>query len=270
MNNEQNNIPSSIKDNRKRGSVGNFLKEEIGNGNNLSVVSAYFTIYAYNKLRDKLDNIENLNFLFGEPAFIKTVDPEGKNYKEFKIEDDKIIWIELNNKAKFALCKDETYLLNSAYFLIPPEKIGIKYLLSLLNSCVLEFYIKIIAVTSGMGTIGWINNYVKKFPIPQIPSQQQLPFEIIVDCILFAKENNMKTEASTFESVIDGMVFNLYFPDHMKERKIDVLQFAEKDIEEVMQGKEFEKLSDSQKERVITELHTSLERPQQRSSQTDE
>lgn len=52
------------------------------------------------------------------------------------------------------------------------------------------------------------------------------------------------------------MVFQLYFPDHMKERKIDVLQFVEKDMDEVMQGKEFETLNDAQKEKVIAELHT--------------
>lgn len=97
--NINNNIPSSIKDNRKRGSVGNFLKEEIDNGGKLSIVSAYFTIYAYKELQDKLNNIENLNFLFGEPTFIKTVDPDSKNYKEFKIEDDKII-IPLENRLQ--------------------------------------------------------------------------------------------------------------------------------------------------------------------------
>ena len=97
--NINNNIPSSIKDNRKRGSVRNFLKEEIDNGGRLSIVSAYFTIYAYKKLKDKLDNIKNLDFLFGEPAFIRTVDPDGKNYKEFKIEDDKII-IPLENRLQ--------------------------------------------------------------------------------------------------------------------------------------------------------------------------
>jgi hypothetical protein len=41
----------------------------------------------------------------------------------------------------------------------------------------------------------------------------------------------------------------------MKERGIDVLQFVEQDINEVMQGKEFEKLSDVQKESVVNQLH---------------
>jgi len=99
LNKEQNNIPSSIKDNRKRGSLGNFIKEQIDTGSKLSIVSAYFTIYAYNKLKDKLDNIKKLDFLFGEPTFIKAVNPVNVNKKEFKIEDDKLV-IPLENRLK--------------------------------------------------------------------------------------------------------------------------------------------------------------------------
>ncbi|MCF6176132.1 MAG: SNF2-related protein [Victivallaceae bacterium] len=89
--NSHNVLSSAIKDNRTRGSVGNFLREQIATGSKLSIVSAYFTIYAYKNLQEQLDNIENLDFLFGEPTFLKTIDPDGKNYKEFKIEDDKLI-----------------------------------------------------------------------------------------------------------------------------------------------------------------------------------
>jgi SNF2 family DNA or RNA helicase len=96
---EQNNIPSSIKDNRKRGSIGGFLENEIDSGSKLSIVSAYFTIYAFNKLKDKLSNIESLDFLFGEPTFIKSVDPEKNDKKQFKIEDDNLI-IPIENRLK--------------------------------------------------------------------------------------------------------------------------------------------------------------------------
>ena len=44
-------INSSIRDNHKRGTVGDFLISNIKNGSELSIVSAYFTIYAYQKLR---------------------------------------------------------------------------------------------------------------------------------------------------------------------------------------------------------------------------
>jgi len=75
----------------RRGCAGDFLKQQIDEGSNLSFVSAYFTIYAYQRLKDRLDNIESLVFLFGEPTFIKTIDPYKTDKKEFKIEDDKLV-----------------------------------------------------------------------------------------------------------------------------------------------------------------------------------
>ena len=42
----------------------------------------------------------------------------------------------------------------------------------------------------------------------------------------------------------------------MKNRKIDILQFVEKDLKEVVQNREFEQLPDDQKEKVINQLHT--------------
>ncbi len=84
-------VPTSIRDNRTRGTVGNFLRTEVDKDSKLSIVSAYFTIYAYKNLKDRLDDIDYLNFLFGEPTFIKTVDSDTKNFKEFRIEDDKLI-----------------------------------------------------------------------------------------------------------------------------------------------------------------------------------
>lgn len=93
------NIPSSIRDNHNRGSIGDFLQEHIQAGSTLSMVSAYFTIYAYQHLKDHLNDIESLNFLFGEPTFIKGLDPEKKDKKEFKIEDDKLV-IPLSNRLR--------------------------------------------------------------------------------------------------------------------------------------------------------------------------
>lgn len=82
---------SSIRDNRKRGTVGDFLKENIKTETDLAIVSAYFTIYAYHHLKHQLENINHLNFLFGEPTFIKSIDPTKTNKRDFKIEDDKIV-----------------------------------------------------------------------------------------------------------------------------------------------------------------------------------
>ena len=58
---------SGLRDNYRRGTVADFLIEKIQCGSRLSGVSAYFTIYAYDALKDCLDRIEHLDFLFGEP-----------------------------------------------------------------------------------------------------------------------------------------------------------------------------------------------------------
>ncbi|MCD6274155.1 MAG: NgoFVII family restriction endonuclease [Deltaproteobacteria bacterium] len=94
-----NSIPSSIKDNHARGCIGDFLKQQIKKESRLSILSAYFTIYAYQHLKDNLDNIETLDFLFGEPTFIKAIDPLKTDKKEFKIEDNNLV-IPLEKRLK--------------------------------------------------------------------------------------------------------------------------------------------------------------------------
>ncbi len=49
-----NPLLSGIRDNYRRGSVGDFLKEKIKNGSEISIVSAYFTIYAFEALKNQL------------------------------------------------------------------------------------------------------------------------------------------------------------------------------------------------------------------------
>lgn len=79
---------SGIRDNHSRGKVAGFLTDKLTSGSRLSVVSAYFTIYAYDALSRELDGVEHLNFLFGEPRFIASLDPEKTDKKAFQIEDE--------------------------------------------------------------------------------------------------------------------------------------------------------------------------------------
>jgi SNF2 family DNA or RNA helicase len=86
-----------IRDNHSRGKVADFIKEKVTAGSKLSVVSAYFTIYAYEALSAELDQVEQLHFLFGEPRFIASLDPEKTDKKSFKIEDE---GLELDNRLQ--------------------------------------------------------------------------------------------------------------------------------------------------------------------------
>jgi len=81
-------LSSGIRDNHTHGRVGDFLRDKIESGSKLSVVSAYFTIYAYESLKNELDGINSLWFLFGEPRFVQSLDPGKVDKKSYNIEDD--------------------------------------------------------------------------------------------------------------------------------------------------------------------------------------
>ncbi len=76
-----------IVDNRTR-RVGDFLRKTIKYQSKLSVVSAYFTIYAYDNMRDVLEKAGPLRFLYGEPAAVGQPDPSGNDVKSFRLNED--------------------------------------------------------------------------------------------------------------------------------------------------------------------------------------
>ncbi len=79
---------SGIRDNHARGSVGDFLRRELKSGADLDLVTAYFTVFAYDKLRTQLNQLGRIRLLFGEAAFIKSIDPELKQGAAFVLKDD--------------------------------------------------------------------------------------------------------------------------------------------------------------------------------------
>lgn len=78
---------SSIRDNCARGKAGDFVSEHLSSDTSLSAVSAYFTIHAYHAMKDKLDQIQNLRFLFGDPQFVNSIDKDSKDSREFSLSE---------------------------------------------------------------------------------------------------------------------------------------------------------------------------------------
>lgn len=88
---------SGIRDNHRRGNIGDFLRTKIQSGSTLLIVSAYFMIYAFEALKQELTAITNLKFLFDEPRFVRSLDPDRTDKKSFKIEDD---GLQLHNRLE--------------------------------------------------------------------------------------------------------------------------------------------------------------------------
>jgi hypothetical protein len=80
-------MTSGIRDNLKHGTVGAYLREILSEGAEVSIVSAYFTIYAFDALRQALERVDRVRFLFGEPRFVSQVSP-ATEAKHFVIRDE--------------------------------------------------------------------------------------------------------------------------------------------------------------------------------------
>ena len=77
----------TILDNRTPATgVGAYLRAQLAGGAKiLRIVSAYFTVYAYEKLRCELKQAGEVRFLYGDPGSIGEVDPGEKEHKDFSL-----------------------------------------------------------------------------------------------------------------------------------------------------------------------------------------
>lgn len=77
--------PPKVLDNKRNGKVYDELKESLRKDSKLSVISAYFTIYAYAELKKELEKIDSMRFIFTEPTFVKK---DRELIREYYIERD--------------------------------------------------------------------------------------------------------------------------------------------------------------------------------------
>lgn len=62
--------------------LGEALKEAVDPRAELSIIASYFTIFAYGQMREELQEVEGLRFIFNEPTFVKHM-ADAKEPKEF-------------------------------------------------------------------------------------------------------------------------------------------------------------------------------------------
>ena len=83
----------------------------------------------------------------------------------------------------------------------------------------------------------------------------------MVDILLWSKKYKNNNKAIFFDSIIDGIIFQLYFSDHMTKKQIDILQFVKDDLEKIFKNQNFERLPDNGKEVIVGKLHTRWTHP---------
>jgi len=165
-----------------------------------------------------------------------------------EFEKEKIVWLSISDKPAFALDTKKMYVTAPAYIMTSNCN---KYLVTMLNSKAMEWYLDKVSSSTGQGTNQWSKIFVEKLPIPQLTEKERKPFEILADYLtlindpeklyLFESISN-EIVSRFFEDVLNMMVYELYFEEHMKESKIDVLQFV--DFEDISQLEIFEEKRD--------------------------
>jgi hypothetical protein len=93
------------------------------------------------------------------------------------------------------------------FFIIKSTRIDFKYLTGLLNSALVEFWLK------NKGKMQGTNYQIDKEPLIEIPifkASNPQPIVRLIDIILKEKQKDKKAETKDFENQIDALVFNLY------------------------------------------------------------
>ena len=76
-----------ILDNRTRRLV-DYLRQHLPASQVFRIVSAYFSVYGYEALQDALSQIDDIRFLFGDPASVGELDPGQKESQSFTLTED--------------------------------------------------------------------------------------------------------------------------------------------------------------------------------------
>jgi len=208
----------------------------------------YWTIYTDSRYKNpnSLNNYPNIKSHLDR--FLPIFTSDNKPYGLHRAREEKFF---LNNKVIavrkcvghpiFSYCDFECYL-SQTFNMIQTDRVNLKYLTGLLNSKLIEFWLK------NKGKMQGANYQLDKEPLQQIPiavptTDIQDLIAAIVDYIIFlssAKGNlselvSNKTIALFFEKIIDGCVYELYFGEHMKEQEINIIDSASELIKPISQ-----------------------------------
>ncbi|EPD9948084.1 class I SAM-dependent DNA methyltransferase [Campylobacter coli] len=138
-----------------------------------------------------------------------------------EFEKEKIVYAEMTKEACFMLDNSNFFINQTCYMLISPYN---KYLIGILNSNIIFYYMQQISSNLGEGAFRWIKQYIEKLPIPKINSKnQKLADELIslVDEILKAKEQDKNANTQELENKINSIVYKFY---NLTEEEIKIIE----------------------------------------------
>jgi adenine-specific DNA-methyltransferase len=137
---------------------------------------------------------------------------------------EKIVLRQTGDSLIAYLDSDQFICMNNLHVLTPIDSMNLKYILGLINSQLMNFYYQSLNPEVGEALAEVKRENVARLKIKK-SSKFEFPISTLVEILM-----DRVTLHRVFMPVLDGLVYNLYFPDHMKEREIDVLKFVERDV----------------------------------------
>lgn len=162
------------------------------------------------------------------------------SYQWFEIQDNTAYWQEFDNKQiawgnlatepKFSFVDEGYYISAPANTIVSNSK----WLLGILNSRILQYVVALSAAERQGGFLEYKPMYVSKLPICEGSSEQHLVLETLVEYLISFSEDS-KTESKTsegivvqeFEDLLNGLVFELYFPESIQNKGLGVFELAD-------------------------------------------
>jgi adenine-specific DNA-methyltransferase len=155
------------------------------------------------------------------------------------------------------LCLNTIYCCNRV-----SNEISLKFICSIINSKLISFWFKKLFILTDK-LFPYIRvSQLNFIPIPHPLKHDIRSFEFLVDCLLHLHDkqsaqlfSHIANEriASHIEAVLDMMVYELYFEEHMKASGIDVLQY--------IKPRPIDLNTDTEKAEAITAFYLWLQTP---------
>jgi adenine-specific DNA-methyltransferase len=142
-------------------------------------------------------------------------------WQEF--EQKKIIFPDIAPSAQFAWDDYSRYSGNTSYILLAP-----KWTLGVLNSVPVQWFYQNTSNAIRGGYLRYIHQYVELIPVPPASPEQQRWCERLVEALMWlhtpgaknAKDHSWGLMIAYFEQWLNGLVYELFFPDELHARKL--------------------------------------------------
>lgn len=173
--------------------------------------------------------------------------PKSKHYKDLRIVMQGITGVDENYRIKATLLDENTFCGHSVNY-ISLENINqenAKYYLALLNSTISNWFFKKFSTNSN------VNSY-EIHNLPVIIKSDFKSVVVIVDYLLTLKRIQEEKFSFFFEQLIDGMVYELYFENEIKQAGCDILKYLD-DLPEIK-----DEMPDEEKLKIITKVFNKL------------